>query len=39
MSSSTKVKKLGWFGFVDTAESMFKVFDEFVVLRMIPPLP
>ncbi|KAL4912914.1 hypothetical protein BDW62DRAFT_215985 [Aspergillus aurantiobrunneus] len=30
-------KKLGFFGCVDSAESMFKVFGEFMELRMIPP--
>jgi len=38
-TSTAKAKKLGFFGFVDSAESVFKVFQEFVDLKMIPPLP
>lgn len=37
--SSTKAKKLGFFGFVDSAESVFQVFREFADMKMIPPLP
>lgn len=37
--SSTKAKKLGFFGFVDSVESMFEVFREFSDMKMIPPLP
>ncbi|KAF2141531.1 uncharacterized protein K452DRAFT_228931 [Aplosporella prunicola CBS 121167] len=35
--STTKARKLGFFGFVDSIESIFKVFDDFVGLKMIPP--
>lgn len=38
-SSTAKAKKLGFFGFVDSTESVFKVFQEFVDLKMVPPLP
>lgn len=31
-----KAKQYGWFGFVDTYESMFSVIDEFVGLKIIP---
>ncbi|KAM5472880.1 hypothetical protein MauCBS54593_002593 [Microsporum audouinii] len=37
--SRSKGHKLGWFGAVDTLESMRKILDEFVGLRMLPPLP
>ena len=37
--SRTKCHKLGWFGAVDTFESMRQILDEFVGLRMLPPLP
>ncbi|PYI08329.1 hypothetical protein BO78DRAFT_441708 [Aspergillus sclerotiicarbonarius CBS 121057] len=36
--STTRAKKLGFFGFVDSAESLFGVLDEFVDLKMIPPI-
>ncbi|KAL4813662.1 hypothetical protein BDW67DRAFT_192712 [Aspergillus spinulosporus] len=36
--STTKTKKLGFFSFVDSMESIFKVFDQFVEMRMIPPI-
>ncbi|OOF93312.1 hypothetical protein ASPCADRAFT_173036 [Aspergillus carbonarius ITEM 5010] len=35
--STRRRKKLGFFGFVDSMESMFRVFDEFVDLKVIPP--
>lgn len=38
-TSTAKAKKLGFFGFVDSTESVFKVFQEFVDLKMVPPLP
>ncbi|KAI0009515.1 hypothetical protein F4779DRAFT_617551 [Xylariaceae sp. FL0662B] len=34
--SNTKLRKAGFFGFVDSTESMFSVFDEFVGLKMLP---
>ncbi|EGE01678.1 NAD dependent epimerase/dehydratase [Trichophyton equinum CBS 127.97] len=37
--SRTKCHKLGWFGAVDTIESMRQIIHEFVGLRMLPPLP
>ncbi|KAI1076792.1 hypothetical protein F5B20DRAFT_593790 [Whalleya microplaca] len=36
MYSNTKLRKLGFFGFVDSTESMCSVFDEFVGLKMVP---
>ncbi|KAJ5442513.1 hypothetical protein N7445_005520 [Penicillium cf. griseofulvum] len=33
-----KAKKLGYFGFVDSTESILRVVEEFVDLRMLPPL-
>ncbi|RAK98091.1 SDR family oxidoreductase [Aspergillus ibericus CBS 121593] len=36
--STTRAKKLGFFGFVDSTESLFSVLDEFVELKMIPPI-
>ncbi|PWY93022.1 hypothetical protein BO94DRAFT_487499 [Aspergillus sclerotioniger CBS 115572] len=35
--STTRRKKLGFFGFVDSTESVLRVLDEFVDLKMIPP--
>ncbi len=35
-SSMTKAKKHGWFGSVDSYESMLGVVNEFVALRIIP---
>ncbi|KAK2865044.1 hypothetical protein FQN49_003960 [Arthroderma sp. PD_2] len=37
--SRTKGHKLGWFGAVDSIESMKKILGEFVELQMLPPLP
>ncbi|OJZ80585.1 hypothetical protein ASPFODRAFT_65849 [Aspergillus luchuensis CBS 106.47] len=37
--SMSKSRKAGFFGFVDSTESIFKIFQEFVDLQMIPPLP
>jgi len=37
--SMDKSRKLGWFGTVDTTESIRKVLDEFAELKMIPPVP
>ncbi|KFZ02442.1 hypothetical protein V500_00185 [Pseudogymnoascus sp. VKM F-4518 (FW-2643)] len=37
--TTTKAKKLGFFGFVDSSESVLKVLEEFVDLKMIPSLP
>ncbi|KAF3483937.1 aldo-keto reductase family protein [Arthroderma uncinatum] len=37
--SRSKGHKLGWFGAVDTLESMRQILDEFVELQMLPPLP
>jgi len=34
--SSTKTKKHGWFGFVDSGESLLSTVDEFVALSVIP---
>jgi hypothetical protein len=32
-----KSRKLGWNGFIDTHESIFKTFEELAALKMIPP--
>ncbi|OJJ57292.1 hypothetical protein ASPSYDRAFT_1049617 [Aspergillus sydowii CBS 593.65] len=37
--STAKAKKLGFFGFVDSTDSIFHVLQDFVDLKMIPPLP
>jgi len=37
--SMDKSRKLGWFGTVDTTESIREVLDEFAELKMIPPVP
>ena len=37
--SMDKAKKLGWFGFVDSSESLLEVFDDLAKLKMIPPVP
>lgn len=34
-----KSHKLGWYGTVDSVESIRKVLEEFVELKMLPPLP
>jgi hypothetical protein len=34
-----KARKLGWHGFVDSAECIREVFEDFVKLKMIPPIP
>ncbi|KAK2743893.1 hypothetical protein FQN57_004516 [Myotisia sp. PD_48] len=34
-----KGHKLGWFGTVDSGESIRKTLEEFVNLRMLPPIP
>lgn len=34
-----KAKKLGYFGFVDSNESLLRVIEEFVDLQMAPALP
>ena len=34
--SATKAKKHGYFGFVDSYESVVNVVEEFVALRIIP---
>lgn len=34
-----KAGKLGWHGFVDTAESILAVFDDLARIKMIPPVP
>ncbi|KAJ5612959.1 hypothetical protein N7510_006153 [Penicillium lagena] len=39
MLSTTKAKKMGYFGFVDSVESMLRVVEEFAEMGMIPELP
>jgi len=34
--SSTKAKKHGWLGFVDSYESILSVASEFVAMKIIP---
>ncbi|KAG9521966.1 hypothetical protein KCV07_g3378, partial [Aureobasidium melanogenum] len=36
--SNTKLRKHGFYGFVDSTESLFNVFDEFVELKMVPKI-
>ncbi|KAG9519282.1 hypothetical protein KCU93_g8129, partial [Aureobasidium melanogenum] len=36
--SNTKLRKHGFYGFVDSTESLFNVFDEFVELKMVPEI-
>jgi hypothetical protein len=36
VSSTAKAKEYGWFGHVDSVESMFAVLDEFVEAKIIP---
>lgn len=36
--SNTKLRKLGWFGFVDATETLFSVFDEFADMNMAPKI-
>jgi len=35
-TSTTKAKKHGFFGFVDSHESNLSVIDEFVAMKIIP---
>lgn len=37
--SSDKARKLGWHGFVESAESLLAVFDDLARIKMIPPVP
>lgn len=39
LSSMDKSRKLGWHGFVDSTECILEVFQDFVKLKMIPPIP
>lgn len=39
LRSSDKGRKLGWHGYVDTAESLLAVFDDLAKIKMIPPVP
>lgn len=34
----TKAKKTGYFGFVDSTESIWRVLEDFVELQMLPAL-
>lgn len=36
---TSKARKCGWHGVVDSNESLYEVFKEFVAIKMIPPLP
>lgn len=37
--SMDKSRKLGWHGFVDPSEALLEVFQDFVKLKVIPPVP
>jgi hypothetical protein len=37
--SMDKSRKLGWHGFVDSAEAILEVFKDFEKLKMVPPVP
>jgi hypothetical protein len=37
LHSINKSRKLGWHGFVDSHDSLIKVFEELAELKMIPP--
>lgn len=39
MFSVDKARKLGWHGFVDTADSLLAVFTDLARIKMIPPMP
>lgn len=34
-----KGRKLGWDGFVDSSECILEVLNDFVALKMLPPVP
>lgn len=36
--SMNKARKMGWHGFVDTAECFREVLDDFAKIRMAPPV-
>ena len=38
-SSNSNLRKIGFFGFVDSVESIFEAMQGFVDLNMVPPLP
>lgn len=37
--SMSKARKLGWHGFVDTEECIYEALEDFVKLKMLPPVP
>ncbi|KAL9097151.1 MAG: hypothetical protein Q9165_000578 [Trypethelium subeluteriae] len=37
--SMNKARKRGWHGFVDSSECILEVFEDFVKLKMLPPVP
>lgn len=39
VTSTDKGRKLGFHGFVDSAESFLEVFDDLARIKMIPPVP
>ncbi|KAJ5378624.1 hypothetical protein N7509_011743 [Penicillium cosmopolitanum] len=39
VQSMAKAKKLGFFGFVDASETIYRTLEEFVDLHMLPPGP
>lgn len=38
-NSMSKARKMGWHGFVDTEECIYEVLEDFVKLKMLPPIP
>lgn len=38
LHSMTKARKSGYFGFVDSNESILRTVEEFVEMRMVPEL-
>lgn len=39
MFSSSKARRMGWHGFVDSGESLLAVFEDLARIKMIPPVP
>lgn len=37
-NSTDKSRKFGWFGHVDSIESMHEVFEKLAQMKMIPPM-
>ena len=39
LNSMDKSRKMGWHGFVDSAECMLECLNDFAKLKLLPPVP